>query len=74
MIYFEDLWDLILTIAVPLEIVDCKGEVVAYYDNADALSHDFDLVDGRLVRNISMLKNKFQIMLDIDADELYLPF
>lgn len=64
MIYFEDLWDLILTIAVPLEIVDCKGEVMAYYNNADAILQDFDLVEGHLVRNISMLKNKFQIMLN----------
>ncbi len=64
MIYFEDLWDLILTIAVPLELVDRNGEVIAYYNNADAISQDFDLVEGRLVRNISMLKNKFQIMLN----------
>ena len=53
MIYFEDLWDLILTIAVPLELVDRNGEVIAYYNNADAISQDFDLVEGRLVRNIS---------------------
>lgn len=74
MIYFDDLWDLIHTIAVPLEIVDCSGNEIAYYSTADAVLNDFQFFEVCLVRNISAFRDKFQIMLNAEAGELDLPW
>lgn len=45
MIYFDDLWNMILTIAVPLEIVDYSGNGIAYYSTADAVLNDFQFFE-----------------------------
>lgn len=74
MIYFEDLWDLIHNIAVPLEVVDCFGKELAYYSNADDILQDFHFFEGCLVDSISAYSHKFIITLDVDGKEFNLPW